>query len=143
MNNRKATIIKLCTCYGVLFSHYKIDGTENEKQNVVLFDKIFSVLDYYVYNKNSKEADKLVKAIQEINKIGEYIKSTPAIVLSMLNGIIEMELIQVKNINKFKALNELQELIINHTDYNFNGYGDFEKSEEIEKLINEQIKKYC
>ena len=141
MNNRKATIIKLATCYGVLYSYYKITGElENNEE---FLEGIFEVLDYYVYNKNSKESDKLVLAIQEINKSGEHINCSVGIVLSLINQIIEDELLYVKNEQKRGKLKLFQGKLINHRDYNINAYNDFDTAEELNKLINSLIKKYC
>ena len=141
MNNRKATIIKLATCYGVLYGYYKIAGELPENEEFL--EGIFDVLDYYVYNKNSKESDKLVQAIQEINKSGEHINSSAGIVLSLLNQIIEDDLLYTKNERKRANLRLFQEKIINHKDYNKNAYNDFDAAEELNELINKSIKKYC
>jgi len=141
MNNRKATIIKLATCYGVLYGYYKITGELSENEEFL--EGIFNILDYYVYDKNSKESDKLVQAIQEINKSGEYINSSAGIVLSLINQIIEDELLYVKNEQKRGKLMFFQDELINHRDYKKDAYNDFDAAEELNKLINKLIKKYC
>ena len=96
-----------------------------------------------MYNLNPKQKinDKVLFFSDYLYDLNKNIIVSPEILLAMLNGIIEMELLYIKYLPKKKALLELQEKIIKHTDYHIDDYV-FDKADELEEYLENQIKNY-
>ncbi len=139
MNKNFIILIKFTVCYGILYFYYEsIKKLEDYKS---LLNSIIHVIDMYNLNPKQKINDKVLFFSDYLYDLNKNIIVSPEILLAMLNGIIEMELLYIKYLPKKKALLELQEKIIKHTDYHIDNYV-FDKADELNEYLEKQIRSY-
>ena len=129
ISKREKSIINIAIMYGLLAC-----VLEPENRILQLIDRM---LDYFVLNPGKKEIFKIKTIIQGIEKQFEENNKEVSltVIFNMLDQILEDEKYYVKYEPKIKAINELQEAILNHPDYN-GDYDNLEEAEEVNNLIN-------
>ena len=127
ISQRERSIINIAIMYGLLAC-----VLEPENRILQLIDRM---LDYFVLNPGKKEIFKIktiiYKVEEEFKQNNKEVSIT--VILNMLDQILEDEKVYVKFPYKLIAINELQDAILNHSDYNGN-YEDLEEAEKINKI---------
>ena len=129
ISQRERSIINIAIMYGLLAC-----VLEPENRILQLIDRM---LDYFVLNPGKKEIFKIktiiYKVEEEFKQNNKEVSIT--VILNMLDQILEDEKVYVKFPYKLIAINELQDAILNHPNYNGN-YEDLEEAEKVNNLIN-------
>jgi len=131
----KETFNILVICHKVLYYFYEASNElKDNKDLLIALEKVIRLYD--INNKYIKSMQKIHNALIEKNK-GKNIYVEE--ILALLNALIEDELLTVKYLPKRNALIELQNIIINHSDYHIN-YEIFDKADELKQHFTKLIK---
>jgi len=139
MDKNFINLSKFTVCYGILYFFY--ESVKELEEHRPLLNSIINVMDMYNLNPKQKVNDKILKVNDYLHDLNKDVMVSPEVLIAMLNGIIENELLYVKYLPKKKALLELQEKIIKHTDYHIDNYV-FDKADELNRYLENQIKNY-
>ena len=139
MDRNFITLSKFVACYGILHYFYEQENILIENQYIL--DNVLEVMDMYGINLKQKQADKLLSVNDYLNKLNTDTLVPIEVMVAMINGIIEDELLYVKYEPKRKALLKLQENIIKTELYHLDDFV-FDKADELNKYLENQIKNY-
>lgn len=137
---RKTTLTKLATIYGLIYCYYE-DLEEIQTDLVqMLLQYIYNLMEHYIYSPSLKELNNLKQNIIDIEKEGRYLTLDISVIFGLLDQIIEDERLHIRYSEKLKAMNELQEYLIELKDYAELTDYQLDIAESINQFINKQVR---